>query len=119
MICSKIPLENELPLETHHIEFQSKCDKNGFTENKPHIKKNDKVNLCVLCHDCHVMIDKPVNNKQLKIYGYNETLEGVKLDYEIIINKNTIKNNTQEKIILKKKIRRKIVWIILLYNIIG
>jgi len=109
MICSKIPLENELPLETHHIEFQSKCDKNGFTENKPHIKKNDKVNLCVLCHDCHVMIDKPVNNKQLKIYGYNETLEGVKLDYEIIINKNTIKNNTQEKIILKKKIRRKIV----------
>lgn len=113
MICGKIPLKYEIPLETHHIEFQSNCDDDGFSKNKPHIKKNDKANLCVLCHDCHLMIDKPINGKQLKIYGYKDTSEGIKLDYKIIkydtehLFSHTKKD--KQKNIKKTMIKKKVV----------
>jgi len=40
------------PLETHHVKFQKEC-KEGFSIEKPHIKKNQQCNLIVLCNDCH------------------------------------------------------------------
>ncbi len=39
-------------LQTHHINFQSKC-KDGFSVEKPHIKTNSPANLVVICEKCH------------------------------------------------------------------
>lgn len=55
-ICNKQPKKSEIPLETHHIEFQKNFI-NGINKNKFHIKKNQKSNLVVLCNKCHDMID--------------------------------------------------------------
>jgi DNA mismatch repair protein MutS len=74
-ICHKIPKSNELPLETHHINFQKNCDNNGFINNKKYLHKNHKSNLVILCKSCHLNIDK-----HLDIYGYKETLYGKELN---------------------------------------
>jgi DNA mismatch repair protein MutS len=79
-ICNKIPKEGEIPLETHHIEFQKNCDENGFILKKQHKHKNHKTNLVVLCSICHDKID----TKELFINGYDNTSHGPKLIYEII-----------------------------------
>jgi DNA mismatch repair protein MutS len=77
-ICNKIPKEGEIPLETHHIEFQKNCDENGFILNKKHKHKNHKTNLVVLCNICHDKID----TNKLTIDGYENTSHGPKLIYE-------------------------------------
>jgi DNA mismatch repair protein MutS len=77
-ICNKIPKEGEIPLETHHIEFQKNCDENGFILNKKHKHKNHKTNLVVLCNICHDKID----TNELIIDGYENTSHGPKLIYE-------------------------------------
>jgi hypothetical protein len=61
-------------LETHHINFQKDCV-DGFVKDKPHIKKNSKANLAVICQKCH---DKTHNN-EIKIKGYKQTSKGRKL----------------------------------------
>jgi DNA mismatch repair protein MutS len=58
-------------LETHHINFQKDCV-NDFSIEQPHINKNHKSNLIVLCNECH---DKVHNNK-LKIAGFVQTSKG-------------------------------------------
>jgi len=63
--------KKESNLETHHINQQKDC-KDGFVKDKPHIAKNGKYNLIVLCDKCH---DK-VHNDTLKIDGYIMTSEG-------------------------------------------
>jgi DNA mismatch repair protein MutS len=77
-VCNKIPKEGEIPLETHHIEFQKNCDENGFILSKKHKHKNHKTNLVVLCHICHDKID----TNQLIIDGYENTSHGPKLIYK-------------------------------------
>jgi DNA mismatch repair protein MutS len=59
-------------LETHHINFQSNCDKNDVVKDKKHIKKNDLSNLVVLCQECH---DK-LHNNEIEITGYVKTSLG-------------------------------------------
>jgi DNA mismatch repair protein MutS len=76
-VCNKIPKEGEIPLETHHIEFQKNCDENGFILSKKHKHKNHKTNLVVLCHYCHDKID----TNQLIIDGYENTSHGPVLKY--------------------------------------
>jgi DNA mismatch repair protein MutS len=76
-VCNKIPKEGEIPLETHHIEFQKNCDENGFILSKKHKHKNHKTNLVVLCHYCHDKID----TNQLIIDGYENTSHGPILKY--------------------------------------
>jgi len=79
-------------LDVHHINFQSECV-NGFSIKKPHIEKNQKYNLVVLCKTCHI----EVHSGLIKINGKISTSDGVKLDYK----KNTIDvaaNNDFEKI---------------------
>jgi len=68
-------------LDVHHIEFQSHCNENGLVG---HVRKNDKSNLCVLCKTHHIQ----VHNKDLEIYGYIDTEDGVKLDYKFIDKKD-------------------------------
>jgi|694.fasta_scaffold23806_6 DNA mismatch repair protein MutS len=62
------------PLETHHINFQKDC-KDGFVKIKPHLKKNDKANLVVVCSKCH---DK-IHTNELVPEGYVMTSKGKKL----------------------------------------
>ena len=78
-------------LETHHIEFQKNTDKHGFilNESKNHIHKDHISNLVVLCNFCH---DK-IHNNMIIINGYNETSKGNLLNFEILENNVSKKNN--------------------------
>ncbi len=58
-------------LQTHHINFQKNCV-DGFSKDKPHIRKNDKANLVVLCKECH---DK-IHHDGLDVGGYVMTSKG-------------------------------------------
>jgi DNA mismatch repair protein MutS len=62
-------------LETHHINFQKNCDKNDLVIGKPHLQKNQKANLVVLCNKCH---DK-IHNNTIKLKGYIGTSRGKQL----------------------------------------
>lgn len=77
------------PLETHHINFQKDCE-NGFAINKPHIKKNSKANLIVLCNECH---DK-IHHDNLDIEGYVMTSKGKSV---------IVKDKNNKKILVNRK----------------
>ena len=64
-------------LETHHINFQKDCE-NGFVKNKPHLRKNDKSNLVILCNECH---DK-LHSNEIKITGTTMSSSGKKVKIE-------------------------------------
>ena len=55
------------------------CDKQGFIKEKPHIKKNHLSNLMPICSYCHDQVDRG----DILIYGWKETNNGVKLDFEV------------------------------------
>jgi len=79
-VCGSIPKDNEIPLETHHINFQRNCNSMGFINGKNYIHKNHKSNLVILCYKCHDKID----NGLIEIDGYVDTNEGKELN--LIIN---------------------------------
>lgn len=54
-LCKKRVVDEEY--DVHHINFQKDCE-NGFVKDKPHIPKNGKMNLMVLCEECHQKIHK-------------------------------------------------------------
>jgi DNA mismatch repair protein MutS len=62
---------------THHIKEQNEADSNGIID---HHHKNISHNLVPLCESCH----HKVHNENLRIYGYHQTNEGIKLNYEYI-----------------------------------
>ena len=70
-ICKK---ESE---HTHHIKEQCTADVNGIID---HHHKNINHNLVQLCESCH----HKVHNENLRIYGYIQSSEGIKLNYEYI-----------------------------------
>jgi DNA mismatch repair protein MutS len=70
-ICKK---ESE---HTHHIKEQCTADLNGIID---HHHKNITHNLVQLCESCH----HKVHNENLRIYGYHQTNDGIKLNYEYI-----------------------------------
>jgi|TARA_B110000285_G_scaffold203453_1_gene239548 DNA mismatch repair protein MutS len=61
----------------HHIKEQNEADSNGIID---HHHKNISHNLVPLCELCH----HKVHNENLRIYGYIQTNEGIKLNYEYI-----------------------------------
>ena len=63
-------------LESHHINFQKDCDDVKVKE-KPHIKKNAKYNLVILCSKCHDKIDR----NEIIVKGWIKTSNGIMLDY--------------------------------------
>ena len=75
-VCEHKPKKDQIPLETHHIEFQKNTDKEGFLLSKPHKHKNHQSNLVVLCSKCHDKID----TGELCISGYKKTTKGRKLE---------------------------------------
>ena len=64
-------------LESHHINFQKDCD-NVKVINKPHIKKNARYNLVILCSKCHDKIDR----NEIIVNGWTKTSNGIMLDYK-------------------------------------
>ena len=86
-------------LETHHIEFQKDCDKQGFIikNEKSHIHKDHVSNLVVLCSNCH---DK-IHNNLIIIDGYEETIKGNILRYSVVNKKDKKNNNKFESEIIE------------------
>jgi DNA mismatch repair protein MutS len=70
-ICGNVPNKKEVPLDTHHINFQKDC-KDGFVIGKNHIPKNSKQNLIVLCKPCH----NDVHSDKITLNKYIMTSEG-------------------------------------------
>ena len=86
---------------THHIQEQNEADKNGMIH---HFHKNTKHNLVPLCEKCH----HKVHNENLRIYGYYQTNEGIRLKYEYIEQNHSINH--------KKKFSEKQVKTIMQYK---
>jgi len=73
-ICQVCHAKSE---HTHHIKEQNEADSNGIID---HHHKNITHNLVPLCESCH----HKVHNENLRIYGFIQTLTGIKLNYEYI-----------------------------------
>ena len=74
-------------LDTHHILEQCKADANGFFKDATFVQgrgnplhKNDLHNLVCLCKACH----RKVHQKKIKIDGYKQTDQGIKLIFNHI-----------------------------------
>ena len=67
--------DNLKDLHTHHIIYQSESDCHNFLPNGLH--KNSSTNLVTLCSQCHHL----VHQNKIKITGYKQTDEGMKLIY--------------------------------------
>jgi DNA mismatch repair protein MutS len=101
-VCSYKPiLDTDIPLETHHIHFQSCANSLGnFKELGFH--KNVEHNLVCLCRNCHTQ----VHNNLIDIKGYITTSNGVVLDY--IKNETAVSCDDPTKSIVKNTGRRKL-----------
>jgi DNA mismatch repair protein MutS len=115
-ICNYYPKnEYDKPLETHHINFQKNTDKNGFLLEKPHVHKNHKNNLCVLCFKCHDKID----TNEIVIYGYENNILQYKQCKQYKIESTTNKkNNTDFKMTIQilKDLKDKLSYIFQKYE---
>jgi DNA mismatch repair protein MutS len=75
-VCGYKPCKpTDIPLDTHHINFQCTADSKDFIG---HFHKHAKHNLVALCKTCHIA----VHDKTLIINGYKTTTNGIKLDYQ-------------------------------------
>jgi DNA mismatch repair protein MutS len=93
-VCS---ICNKKTEEIHHIIEQSKSNNEGIIE-EANIHKNRKSNLINVCSICH----DEIHNNKIKINGYIQTSNGIKLDIEK--NMNDINNELESKIkILRNK----------------
>ena len=74
--------------EIHHIEEQHLANDEGMIN---HYHKNKLFNLVQLCHDCH----QNVHNGNLIINGYDETSNGIELNYHYTDDINS--NDSRKK----------------------
>jgi len=84
MVC------NAKAMDVHHIKFQCQADSNNMIGTIP---KDIKSNLVPLCKACHIS----VHNHDLEIYGYQQTSDGIKLNYSKIDKKTLIEKNRNRK----------------------
>lgn len=89
-ICKKSYETDPNGFDTHHINQQKDCI-NNYVVYKPHMHRNSKANLVVLCKQCHI----DVHNYKININGYLDTSNGRILDYNY--------NECKTKSIKKKK----------------
>jgi DNA mismatch repair protein MutS len=95
-ICNYKPIiETDIPLETHHINFQCHADKNGNFADKG-FHKDIEHNLVSLCKHCH----QKVHNGLFELKGYQFTSNGLKLQIEA-------KNDIKHPIMYNKKLDKK------------
>jgi len=97
-ICQVCNAKSE---HTHHIKEQNEANSNDIID---HHHKNISHNLVPLCESCH----HKVHNENLRIYGYHQTNEGIKLNYEYI--------DTSKILNHKKKFNKKDLQTILNYK---
>jgi len=83
LIMLKCEICGNNSIDTHHIEYQSNSDDNGFFKN---YHKNNKHNLVPLCKECH----NKEHNGEISIKGYTKTSEGIILDINPQINSSNI-----------------------------
>jgi len=83
---------------THHINEQHLADENNMIN---HFHKNSKHNLVPLCEPCH----HKVHNENLRIYGYIQTSDGIKLNYEYINQEKAIQEKKKSKKFNEKQIK--------------
>jgi len=77
-ICNYSPTgKDALPLDVHHIEFQCNANEHNYING---VHKHNKNNLVVLCKNCHIK----VHQGQIVVNGYQQTLKGVVLNYNIV-----------------------------------
>ena len=101
-ICSYKPIHNtDIPLETHHINFQCCADNLGNFK-KLGFHKNVEHNLVCLCRNCHTQ----VHHNLIDIKGYITTGNGVVLDY--VKNETSTASIEPSKSIIKSSCRRKL-----------
>jgi DNA mismatch repair protein MutS len=82
--CGYKPVHaSDIPLETHHINFQCHADSHGNFKTMG-FHKNVQHNLVVLCRPCH----QKVHVGQTHIHGYVSTSDGPKL--QIKTNSNPV-----------------------------
>jgi len=67
--------KKNVPLESHHINFQKDCDDNKRVTNKKHIQKDSKANLAVICEECH----NKIHSNEIEINKKIKTSKGVKI----------------------------------------
>lgn len=88
-ICYYSPTQDyHKELESHHINFQKNCWKDGKIKEKPYLNKNRLSNLVILCRKCH----EKVHKDEITINGYADTSLGPLIDYHINYNKIINKN---------------------------
>ena len=68
--------DKNVPLESHHINFQKDCDENKRVKNKKHVEKDSKANLAVICEKCHNKIHREGGNIEHKKV---RTSKGIKI----------------------------------------
>lgn len=83
---------------THHIKEQNTADENNIIG---HFHKNMKHNLVPLCESCH----HKVHNENLRIHGYIQSSEGIKLNYEYIEGKQVLLEKNNKKKYSQKDIK--------------
>ena len=76
--------------DVHHIKFQCTADSNNIIDTS--IVKDVKSNLVPLCKTCH----NSVHNGNLRINGYIQTSDGIKLDYHFL-DKKVLEENKRKK----------------------
>ena len=75
MMECEICQQKNVPLESHHINFQRDCDENKRVINKKHIQKDSKANLTVICEECH----NKIHSNEIEINKKIKTSKGVKI----------------------------------------
>jgi DNA mismatch repair protein MutS len=90
IIMDECAICNEMCEEVHHIQEQHTANEFGIIREN-HLHKNHKSNLLTLCKQCHQRIHK----NDIKIIGYVLTTNGVKLNYEILNEKQEEEDNIQ------------------------
>lgn len=76
-VCDYSPTKDtDIPLDTHHINFQCNADDDGFNG---HFHKNSTFNLVCLCKRCHVK----VHSGEISILGYMDTSKGKRLSVQM------------------------------------
>jgi hypothetical protein len=71
---------NSNSIDIHHINEQCLADTNGNIGN---FHKNKAFNLIPVCKKCH----NNIHSKEITVKGFIQTLDGIKLETSIVVNK--------------------------------
>jgi DNA mismatch repair protein MutS len=76
-MCGYMPFrKTDKELETHHLNPQRDTDKDGMLLKFPHVHKNHKSNLIVLCRPCHMIFEKYYKLIDIKESSYGRVIYG-------------------------------------------